>query len=219
MTHHPFLDSYVLHRMSRYLFPLPIADCKRCLPRQLGNSYKSSSASPSTFATYLMYIVHLISIDLQSSRSFNTHTATVTVMSPDRTTCWPIIWIALPTAPFVNQSTTFASVSSFFRVLLLYSWLPSKRTIKHWSHRTSIISNIGRIEHRLYRTSVASNIDHIEHRSYRTLIVPNPVDSHYAADDLYQISSRTKRTIDLDRRPYPTDGRTDESNQKFGTSK
>src|SRR5258708_40112089 len=71
MTHHPFLDSYVSHRMSCYLFPLPIADCKRYLPRQLGNSYKSSSASPSTFATYLMYIVHLISIDLELSRSFN----------------------------------------------------------------------------------------------------------------------------------------------------
>ena len=30
-----FLTSYVSLPMSHYLFPLPIADCKRCLPRQL----------------------------------------------------------------------------------------------------------------------------------------------------------------------------------------
>src|ERR1700733_10955265 len=38
---------------------------------QLGNSYKSSSVSPTTLATYFLYIVYLISIDLESSRSFN----------------------------------------------------------------------------------------------------------------------------------------------------
>jgi hypothetical protein len=57
--------------MSRYLFLLPIANCKRYLLRQLGNSYKSLLALLLTFATYLMYIVHLISIDLQLSRLFN----------------------------------------------------------------------------------------------------------------------------------------------------
>jgi len=38
---------------------------------QLGNSYKSSSVSPTTLATYFVYIAFLISIDLESSRSFN----------------------------------------------------------------------------------------------------------------------------------------------------
>jgi len=38
---------------------------------QLGNSYKSSSVSPTTLATYLVYIAYLISIDLESSRLFN----------------------------------------------------------------------------------------------------------------------------------------------------
>src|ERR1700734_2786809 len=33
---------------------------------QLGNSYKSSSVSPTTLATYFLYIVYLISIDLES---------------------------------------------------------------------------------------------------------------------------------------------------------
>ena len=49
------------------------------------------------------------------------HTAKLTVMGPDRTTCWPINWIALPVAPSiyyliqeVTTSTTFASVLSFF---------------------------------------------------------------------------------------------------------
>ena len=67
------------HRMSHYLFLLPIHYLLCLSPTewqwrpggQLGNSYKSSSASPSTFATYLMYIVHLFSIDLESSCSFN----------------------------------------------------------------------------------------------------------------------------------------------------
>jgi hypothetical protein len=130
-------------------------------------------------------------------------------MSPDRTTCWPIIWIALPTAPFVNQSTTFASVSSFFRVLLLYSWLPSKRTIKHWSHRTSIISNIGRIEHRLYRTSVASNIDHIEHRSYRTLIEPNPTTPYQIQSTAITLqTTSTRYQVEPNGRSTSTDDRT-----------
>ena len=63
------------HRMSYYLFLLPIHyllptkwQCR--LSGQLGNSYKSLSASPLTFATYFLYIVHLISIDLQLSRLF-----------------------------------------------------------------------------------------------------------------------------------------------------
>jgi hypothetical protein len=38
---------------------------------QLGNSYKSSSVSPTTLATYFLYIVYLISIDLESSCLFN----------------------------------------------------------------------------------------------------------------------------------------------------
>ena len=38
-------------------------------------------SSGSTF----IYLYHLISIDLQSSRSFNTHTVKLTVISPDRT--------------------------------------------------------------------------------------------------------------------------------------
>jgi len=41
---------------------------------QLGNSYKSSSVLPITLATYFLYIVYLISIDLELSRSFNSHT-------------------------------------------------------------------------------------------------------------------------------------------------
>jgi hypothetical protein len=41
---------------------------------QLGNSYKSLSVLPTTLATYFLYIVHLISIDLELSRSFNSHT-------------------------------------------------------------------------------------------------------------------------------------------------
>ena len=64
------------HRMSHYSFLLPIHYLLptewQCRPGgQLGNSYKSSSASPSTFATYFVYIAYLISIDLESSRSFN----------------------------------------------------------------------------------------------------------------------------------------------------
>ena len=49
------------------------------------------------------------------------HTAKLIVMGPDRTTCWPINWIALPVAPSiyyliqeVTTSTTFANVLSFF---------------------------------------------------------------------------------------------------------
>jgi len=38
---------------------------------QLSNSYKSSSVSPTTLATYFLYIVSLISIDLELSRLFN----------------------------------------------------------------------------------------------------------------------------------------------------
>ena len=38
---------------------------------QLSNSYKLSSVSPTTLATYFLYIVSLISIDLKSSRLFN----------------------------------------------------------------------------------------------------------------------------------------------------
>jgi len=38
---------------------------------QLGNSYKSLSVLPTTLATYFLYIVSLISIDLELSRSFN----------------------------------------------------------------------------------------------------------------------------------------------------
>src|ERR1700733_3380717 len=34
---------------------------------QLGNSYKSSLVSPTTLATYFLYIVYLISIDLELS--------------------------------------------------------------------------------------------------------------------------------------------------------
>jgi len=41
---------------------------------QLGNSYKSSSVLPITLATYFLYIVYLISIDLELSRLFNSHT-------------------------------------------------------------------------------------------------------------------------------------------------
>jgi len=41
---------------------------------QLGNSYKLSSVSPTTLATYFLYIVSLISIDLELSRSFNSST-------------------------------------------------------------------------------------------------------------------------------------------------
>ena len=75
MTHYPVF----CHRISHYLFLLPIHYLLptkwQCRPGgQLGNSYKSSSASPSTFATYFVYIVHLISIDLQLSRSLNSPT-------------------------------------------------------------------------------------------------------------------------------------------------
>ena len=38
---------------------------------QLGNSYKLSSVSPITLATYFLYIVYLISIDLELSRLCN----------------------------------------------------------------------------------------------------------------------------------------------------
>ena len=44
-------------------------------------SYRLRS-SGSTF----IYLVYLITIDLELSRSFNTHTCTVTVISPDCTT-------------------------------------------------------------------------------------------------------------------------------------
>ncbi|OCK91595.1 uncharacterized protein K441DRAFT_204732 [Cenococcum geophilum 1.58] len=54
--------------MSHYLFPLPIADCKRCLPRQL------CIIVIIFLLPIFMYIYHLISIDLQLSHSFNSHT-------------------------------------------------------------------------------------------------------------------------------------------------
>jgi len=38
---------------------------------QLSNSYKLSMVSPTTLATYFLYIVSLISIDLKLSRLFN----------------------------------------------------------------------------------------------------------------------------------------------------
>jgi len=65
--------------MSYYSFLLPIYYLLlaewQCRPGgQLGNSYKLSSASPLTFATYFVYIVHLISIDLQLSRLLNSPT-------------------------------------------------------------------------------------------------------------------------------------------------
>jgi len=67
------------YRMSHYSFLLPIHYLLptewQCQPGgQLGNSYKSSSASPSTFTMYFMYIVYLISIDLQLSRLLNSPT-------------------------------------------------------------------------------------------------------------------------------------------------
>ena len=65
--------------MSHYLFLLPIYYLLltewQCRPGgQLGNSYKLLLALPLTLATYFMYIVHLISIDLQLSRLLNSPT-------------------------------------------------------------------------------------------------------------------------------------------------
>ena len=103
----------------------------------------------------------------------------LTVMSPDRTACWPITWIALPVAPLiyyliqeVTTSSTFASVSNFFRVPLSYSWLSSLFT-KRTDDRILITSNIAYVEYRLYQTLITSNIDYIEHRSHRTSIISN----------------------------------------------
>jgi len=56
-------------------YSLPITDLVAMATSwQLSNSYKSSSVSPTTLATYFLYIVYLISIDLESSRLFNSHT-------------------------------------------------------------------------------------------------------------------------------------------------
>src|ERR1700719_3490456 len=88
MTHYPFLDLYIsCHYMSHY-YITPIFDIYLLIVLlpiyyllltewqwrpggQLGNSYKSLSVSPTTLATYFLYIVYLIPIDLELSRSFN----------------------------------------------------------------------------------------------------------------------------------------------------
>jgi len=110
------------------------------------------------FATYFMYIVHLISIDLQSSRSLNSPTLHCYSYEPgshyllsNQSTCCTINLLPRSRSHYFSYP---CSVSSFFRVPLLYSWLSSftKRT----DDRTLIKSNI---EH---RTSNTSNIDRTE---------------------------------------------------------
>ena len=122
-------------------------------------------------------------------------------MSPDRTARWPITWIALPVAPSiyyliqeVTTSSTFASVSNFFRVPLCTRdyLLPNGRTIEHRLNRTSHTSNIDYIEHWLHQTSHTSNIDHIKHRTYRTSITSN----------IEYIEHRSNRTRPYDPWPY-----------------
>ena len=110
------------------------------------------------------------------------HTEKLTVMSPDRTTCWPINWIALPVAPTIYYLIQKKS-------LLLPPLQVSRASsfTKRTDDWTSIKSNIDHIEHR------TSNIDYIKHRIHRTSIEPNPTD---------------RTTPD---RSNPTDERTDES--------
>ena len=68
MTHHlVFLTSYVSLPI-HYLSP---TEGQWRPGGQLGNSYKSVLASPSTLATYFLYIVYSISIDLELSRLCN----------------------------------------------------------------------------------------------------------------------------------------------------
>ena len=65
--------------MSYYLFLLPIyyqlLTKWQCRPGgQLGNNYKLLLASPLNLTTYFVYIVYLISIDLELSRLLNSPT-------------------------------------------------------------------------------------------------------------------------------------------------
>src|ERR1700722_14502156 len=72
---------------------------------QLGNSYKSSSVSPTTLATYFLYIVYLISIDLELSHLCNSLYCKAYSYKPGSHYL------------LTNQSTTsttFTSVLSFF---------------------------------------------------------------------------------------------------------
>ena len=121
---------------------------------QLGNSYKSSSVLPTTLATYFLYIVYLISIDLESSRSFNSSHCKAYSYGPGSHHL------------LTNQSTTSFKKSILLPPLQVF-WASS---------------------------------------GYLS-----------CTRDYLQISN--ERTIDADGRSNPTDERTDESNQSFGTLK
>ena len=176
-----------------------------------------------------MYLYHLISIDLESSRSCNSsHCKSLQLWAR----------LALSAAPTVKQSS--------FKKSLLPPHLQCPELLHLPNGRT--------IEHRPHRTSIASGIDHIEHRSYRTSIEPNPTvrtrpyePDNRSNDQLANTRSirldRSNRTSNIENRTSkiehqksnienrksnidqtkrttsPTDDRTDQSNQKFGTSK
>src|SRR3984957_2934066 len=94
MTYHPFLDLYVLYCISYYLFPLPIADCKRCLPRQL----------------YIIVIIFL----LPTSCIYRRFRATFTIKSFTQFFTLQSLQLWARIAPPTNQSIT-----SFKKSLLL----------------------------------------------------------------------------------------------------
>ena len=74
--------------MRHYLFLLPISITYHRLSGAVYCGYCGSSLS-SSCPLHRVYI-ETLELHSQSSRSFNTHTAKLTVMTPDRTTCWAI---------------------------------------------------------------------------------------------------------------------------------
>jgi hypothetical protein len=101
--------------------------------------------------------------------------------------------------------------------------IPNGRTIEYQSHRTSTASNIDHIEHRSHWTSITSNIDRTEpNRTNPTVRILTSFKYQTNRTSKNRTSSVEHRTSNIEHRTsikptaQPT---TDQSNQKFGTSK